>query len=571
MGKIKELLSSGIGLAMEAASSNTPTPTRPSTQRPSASRVYDASRYETNNQQKSRNAPERSISPNSGISYAEEEQGHYHNESNRVHDERSDYGNQPVWFPQDTPQRGLPRPVIIPQRRPQNKSRGWYRAYAPALMNCGIDQDTFVSFIESFNKASQASPYLDAVNIAAFGVGFAPGITPMIISTALPIAVKYAKQSQTNHKTKTYLDKMNEELFVPNGLYAMVMTYKPEQQSLMLNVNKDSSQTQSPYASYENSNNSQDGGYELPEACPLVFFDHGSLPSDQQAKGFEKFTDFVADYSDRRSRARFAQENPGSALNGPMPTFKSRWGDPTTSSSNKDGRQSRKDLKRAEKEAEKEEEKAYKERRKRRSSRSDGRNDRGGLIHGLISNVAESSGHSGLVGDRRPGLVGGVRSMVVGQTQSGATGKKDQGLIKSLKGIGTNTDTLYLMIVNNPTDDSNSQGLSPTRSLARNRTARLSVAPQLDFSYVDSQSVNRRWDRYHEDTYPRGDGDYVSQQQPHQYRPEEYVGQQQPHQYYPEEYIGNDMPPMYSVAATGQRRSQRDWERDEKDYCVPGF
>lgn len=50
----------------------------------------------------------------------------------------------------------------------------------------------------TFNK--QSSPYLDAVNVAALGVGFAPGLAPIIVSTALPIAVNYAKQSQTNHK-----------------------------------------------------------------------------------------------------------------------------------------------------------------------------------------------------------------------------------------------------------------------------------------------------------------------------------------------------------------------------------
>lgn len=49
----------------------------------------------------------------------------------------------------------LPCPVIIPQRRPENKSRGWMLAYAPALNDCGIDQTTFLDSLGAFNKASK--------------------------------------------------------------------------------------------------------------------------------------------------------------------------------------------------------------------------------------------------------------------------------------------------------------------------------------------------------------------------------------------------------------------------------
>ena len=49
----------------------------------------------------------------------------------------------------------LPCPVIIPQRRPRTKSRGFVRAYAPVLADCDIDQDTFLEFLKTFHKASQ--------------------------------------------------------------------------------------------------------------------------------------------------------------------------------------------------------------------------------------------------------------------------------------------------------------------------------------------------------------------------------------------------------------------------------
>lgn len=55
----------------------------------------------------------------------------------------------------------LPCPVIIPQRRPHKKSRGFVNAYAPVLANCGIDQDTFMQFHKAMYKSSLVSlgPY----------------------------------------------------------------------------------------------------------------------------------------------------------------------------------------------------------------------------------------------------------------------------------------------------------------------------------------------------------------------------------------------------------------------------
>lgn len=70
------------------------------------------------------------------------------------------FSHQPFVHPslqQPRPPGRLQFPVIIPQRRPEDKSRGWVRAYAPALMNCGIDQYTFLNFLDSFNESSKVS------------------------------------------------------------------------------------------------------------------------------------------------------------------------------------------------------------------------------------------------------------------------------------------------------------------------------------------------------------------------------------------------------------------------------
>ena len=50
----------------------------------------------------------------------------------------------------------LPCPVVLPQRRPKDKSRGFVRAYSPVLGECaGIDEATFIEFIDDLDRASQ--------------------------------------------------------------------------------------------------------------------------------------------------------------------------------------------------------------------------------------------------------------------------------------------------------------------------------------------------------------------------------------------------------------------------------
>jgi hypothetical protein len=46
----------------------------------------------------------------------------------------------------------LPSPIIIPQRRPENKEHCFIRDYAPALMDCSIDQTTFLHFLDALTR-----------------------------------------------------------------------------------------------------------------------------------------------------------------------------------------------------------------------------------------------------------------------------------------------------------------------------------------------------------------------------------------------------------------------------------
>lgn len=59
--------------------------------------------------------------------------------------------------PPPQPIQRLPCTVIIPQRRPGNKDRGFVRAYAPVLEGCGIGRGLFLKFQADWLAASKAS------------------------------------------------------------------------------------------------------------------------------------------------------------------------------------------------------------------------------------------------------------------------------------------------------------------------------------------------------------------------------------------------------------------------------
>ncbi|CAD6446038.1 b9ebadb1-6125-4a64-b8c0-a1a5ee814530 [Sclerotinia trifoliorum] len=334
------------------------------------------------------------------------------------------------------PARGLSCPVILPQRRPEDQSRGIIRAYSPELACCGIDQMTFLEFIDDFNEAHKSSPYLDAVNVAAQGVGFAPGISPMVVSMVVPIAVRAAKGYQTQRQSTSFLDRANTDLFIPHGLFAMVLTFKPNQ-------------TQSPYGAPKQ--------IQLPPSAPLIY------PEDErraQQTGLKKMGHFISDYGDRRAQARYASNNPDSSLASPLPKFGNRWADPNHPANGgglkslltgvpddgKSRKQERKDRKQD-----------RKDRHRRRSSSSDS-SKRSGLLSTALSAAGEASGRNGLSRNERPSLVGTAREMINGPE------KQNQSLIKGVKSLGMNTNILYLMITNNCNTNDENPSIPSTRS-----------------------------------------------------------------------------------------------------------
>jgi hypothetical protein len=96
----------------------------------------------------------------------------------------------------------LALPVVLPQRRPKDRSRGFIRAYAPELMNNDIDQDMFLDFIETFDLATQANPWLNAINMASFALiplhlAFLPS---QAASLAITLTVSVMKNMQSRKR-----------------------------------------------------------------------------------------------------------------------------------------------------------------------------------------------------------------------------------------------------------------------------------------------------------------------------------------------------------------------------------
>ncbi|KAK5110302.1 hypothetical protein LTR62_006155 [Meristemomyces frigidus] len=240
----------------------------------------------------------------------------------------------------------LPLPVILPQRRPGTKARGFVRAYAPVLDDSGIDQETFMSFLDNFDKSSKASPVFTVIQISAAIAGFAPSVIAMAVTTVVQIAARTGAEIQTRQRSNHYLDQMNEELFKPNGLYAFIMKYKPgtDNGESMLSrtgmqgqiVDFSANQIIAKYARTSSGDGSSQGISDrmkdlrvgsgtthgslcLPEAAPLIFpaIDNAIAQDGAEETFKTKAKDahsFLVDYIDRRSQMKYAASDPNSRL-----------------------------------------------------------------------------------------------------------------------------------------------------------------------------------------------------------------------------------------------------------------
>ena len=220
--------------------------------------------------------------------------------------------------PVNHPTNPLQRPVIIPQRRPGARDRGFIHAYAPDLAEKGISQEVFLSFIQNFHAASQASPLLNIVYISAGVVGFVPEPFTLITGVVTQFAVGAAMYLQTTQRTHSFLDVMNDKLFKPRGLYALIMKYIPQgtrpisvQQA---DMNTMISKENAPHKSYQNfravNAGRSYGAIEMPDSAPLIFPDLDEAARTQDPAKANKLKGsmaFVTDYYDKRAQASYVR------------------------------------------------------------------------------------------------------------------------------------------------------------------------------------------------------------------------------------------------------------------------
>ena len=236
--------------------------------------------------------------------------------------------------------------VIIPQRRPDSRKRGFIRAYAPVLEIKGISEDVFLDFIATFNVASQANPLLQAINLASFSaLALPPGIG-IAVSEAIRLAVDVGVEVHSRYRTNDFLDKINKLWFLPRGLLCFPMIWKPSVSSIITSVAIDTAAAEQSDGfdvdkktidKFKGSAGTSRGNVSFPDAAPLTFpiLDDCADSTDEKSRTIKaKLAETMRtahDYFDRRAQAKYAMTNPHSGLShlGVRPEFKSRYSDPS--------------------------------------------------------------------------------------------------------------------------------------------------------------------------------------------------------------------------------------------------
>jgi hypothetical protein len=110
------------------------------------------------------------------------------------------------------------------------RSRGFVRAYAPALDSCGVDQDAFLDFIEGFHKEINKHGYFNATNIAvalsamSYTLSVAPSAVVHFSAMAVHISIEASRRLYISKKSNSYIDEIIACYFQPRGLYAMIVS-----------------------------------------------------------------------------------------------------------------------------------------------------------------------------------------------------------------------------------------------------------------------------------------------------------------------------------------------------------
>ncbi|WYZ37576.1 hypothetical protein EsH8_II_001082 [Colletotrichum jinshuiense] len=253
-------------------------------------------------------------------------------------------------------------PVILPQRRPEKRARGFIRAYAPVLANVDIDQDLFLDFIDTFNKALEPNPWINALNLAGFAGSAMPEPASMLFGFGVEYMTEAALEGHSRYSSNTFLDRVNTHFFNPRGLMCGVVTWQPDIGDKQLDVNFEGvvtssrsepriSERISRIATQETSAKEEwqcmkdqmgemmklsNGNFKWPEAAPLVIpaeinvAESGNGTDAKKKNALDRMEVWMDNVSDKRAQAKWIDENTNKPAANLMPTpeFRSRYADP---------------------------------------------------------------------------------------------------------------------------------------------------------------------------------------------------------------------------------------------------
>lgn len=253
----------------------------------------------------------------------------------------------PPPYERQQPDGVLSMPVIIPERRPGFKTRGFVRAYAPVLQDAGIDQDTWLEFLNGFDKSISGHKWFHVVNVAVWVAGKVRlavegvSIIARFVTMAIHLSIEAGRRSYMNNQQNKFLDHMNDEFFKPRGLYCMIIKYDPKSDepeetidvttNTIAQVAKRDDEDRAKWKNlYQGSAGKVERDEEIPDFAPLVFPELDKLDDQQKENAVKHFGHFLAEYYDRKGQAKFDAENEGTKLAGVTgeKEFASRYSDP---------------------------------------------------------------------------------------------------------------------------------------------------------------------------------------------------------------------------------------------------
>ncbi|KAJ4987843.1 hypothetical protein SVAN01_06723 [Stagonosporopsis vannaccii] len=271
------------------------------------------------------------------------------------------------------PSINLTTPVLIPQRRPNTRARGFAPAYAPALSPFNISHQMFLDFIITLNASLEPNPYLNAINLAGFAGEASPEpIVSLMVGIGVEVVTDAIMEAQSRAKSNGFLGKVNEGFFAPRGLFAFVGTWRPNDEKdeqvvdVTLYEHASAPHCEIDFVGRAKSVAAGDaaakhawgdlkqqmqraispagGNIATVKSAPLVWASMDDIaaatPSNMLKKKdrFDRAGLWLDDHVDKHAQIRWTQEYPDHPLAAslPKPEFRSRYADPSHAASSGD-------------------------------------------------------------------------------------------------------------------------------------------------------------------------------------------------------------------------------------------